>query len=95
MTSRVLELDKQINELRQRAQAEPGNAALRLQLDKLAQEQIEALFESSREVMEHVDAALTICRKTQAGAMKRFRKSIYRHAAIVNRTCEVIYTESK
>ena len=66
MTSRVLELDNQINELRQRAQAEPGNTALRLQLDVLAQEQIEALFESSREVMEHVDAALRICRKTRA-----------------------------
>lgn len=66
MTSRVLELDKQINELRERAQAEPRNVALRLQLDKLVDEQINALFDSSHSIMEQVDAALKICREARA-----------------------------
>ena len=66
MTSLVLELDKQINELRERAQVEPGNAALRLQLDELVQQQINALFDSSRKIIEQVDDALKICRKTRA-----------------------------
>jgi len=66
MTSLVLELDKQINELRERAQVEPGNAALRLQLDELVQQQINALFDSSRKIIEQVDDALKICRKARA-----------------------------
>ena len=78
MTSLVLELDKQINELRERAQVEPGNAALRLQLDELVQQQINALFDSSRKIIEQVDDALKICRKARAeiGAEKALAKPV-------------------